>query len=644
MMPMFPRKLSKRAISLFCIFNLCISFLLPVPAFAEKAPLTDDELLDLIQRKSLDYFINERSAVTGLVRDRANNSREGINNSPASIAATGFALAVYASAVSRNWLDYGTAKEMTRKTLQFFLEKAPQEHGFFYHFMDMETGQRFRDSEVSPIDTALLLAGAMFAAEYYEEPDVRELVNKIYDRVDWEWMLHGGKTFAMAWSPESGFQKNRWDTYNESMVMYLQAIGSSAHPIPAESWKAIKRPAGSYKNYRLIFQPPLFTHQYSHIFVDFRNKHDGFADYFRNSTDASLANRAFCMEHADRFPGYGPDSWGLTASDGPTGYAAYGAAPGPARHDGTIAPTGCGSSIVFTPKESLACLRNFYENEDGLWGRYGFADAFNKGKKWVAPDVIGIDQGALFLMIENYRSALIWKMMSKSLPINRAMEAVGFKEGTMELPWPEPPSEKAVYIQQGIEVNALLSDWPNGKPLEMDESFIETGSFKEGRAPKVQIRFGWNRAALFFYAKVADPDLVARKTGRNIWMDDMIELYIDPQGDGLDWGQRGDFQIGFRPDPETGEVLTWSWFGDGGDPQKESAALARSFSDQSGYLVEGAVSWEYLGIKPEPGMVVRLSAAVHDIDSDRSDGKLQWFFRNEEKSGHYVLGKLVLEA
>lgn len=633
----------KKALSLLCIFNLCISLLFVPPVSAGNAPLPDEELLELIQRKSLDYFLFERSQRTGLVRDRAKNFQDERGNPPASIAATGFALAIYGAAASRNWIDYGSARAMTIATLKFFLNEAPQEHGFFYHFMDMESGARYRNSELSPIDTALFLAGAMFAAEFYEEAEIRELVNRIYERVDWAWMLNGGKTLAMSWSPESGFQKSRWDSYNESMIMYLLAIGSPTHPIPAESWKAINRPVGSYKNFRLIYQPPLFTHQYSHIFVDFKDKNDGVADYFKNSVNATLANREFCIEHAKQFSGYGPDSWGLTASDGPTGYAAYGAAPGSSKHDGTIAPTACGSSIVFTPKESIACLKNFYENVDKLWGKYGFADAFNADKKWVAPDVIGIDQGPLFLMIENYRTGLIWKTMVKNTWLRSAMDAAGFKEGTLELAWPDPPKVEAAYVPRGLEMNALLGDWPGGQPLTLDETYLETGSFKDGKAPRVEVRFAWNEAVLFFYAKVADPDLMARKTGRNIWLDDIIELYIDPQGDGLDWGSEKDFQLGFRPDPDTGEVSSWSWFGDRGDPQKESAALAKSFADNAGYLIEGAVSWEYLGIKPVAGSEIRLSVAVHDIDRDRSDGKIQWFFRNEEKSKHYALGKVLLK-
>ena len=622
---------------------ICL-FLIPSPAFSKTSPASEEEFLELIQRKSFDYFVQERNPVTGLVRDRAHNFEQDGTSAPGSIAAVGFALTAYPVGVSRDWMDYGTARDMTLNTLRFFWETAPQEHGFFYHFLSMETGQRIKNSELSPIDTALFLAGALFAAEYYEDPEIRELVQKIYARIDWKWMLHGGKTFAMAWSPETGFQNQRWDHYNESMILYLEAIGAPANAIPASSWKNIARPVGSYSDYHVIKMAPLFTHQYSHIWVDFRQKNDGFADYFRNSIDATLANRAFCIEMSSKFKSYGPESWGLTASDGPAGYKAYGALPGHAVHDGTIAPTACGSSIVFTPQESLACLRNIYENIQGVWGRYGFADAYNLDRAWVSQDVLGIDQGPLLLMIENYRTQFIWKTMSKNNSIQQAMKAVGFKEGTMELPWPDPPVHEAVFLPKGLDLDASLRDWPSGTaPIILDESTKEFGDFQNAADLGAQIRFGWNNEALFFYAKVTDESLISRKTGRNIWMDDMVEIYVDREGDGLIWGNDKDLQLGFRPDAGSDRVSTWSWFGEEKDPQQESMIYTKHFEDAAGYIIEGAIRWEFLKLEPEADRAINISAAVHDADKDNSGGKFQWFFRNEDEEKRYVLGKVLLE-
>ncbi len=634
----------KAALPFLSILYLSLVFF-PDPAAVSAVPsLSDEELLDKIQRQSLEFFTAERNLKTGLVRDRADNFKTG-KPGAASIASVGFALTAFGVGVSRNWLDREAAREMTRRTLDFFLRSAPQEHGFFYHFLDMETGKRAHRSELSPIDTALFLAGALFAAEFYGDPQIRELAEKIYERVDWPWFLHGGETLALSWSPEEGFNKQRWDHYNESMILYLLAVGSPAHPIPASSWRAQLRPVGSYGPFRLIQFPPLFGHQYSHIWMDFRDKNDGYADYFKNSLQATLANRKFCVDQASRFESYGPNSWGLTASDGPFGYRAYGAPPGWAQHDGTVAPTACGSSIVFTPKESLACLRYFYENLGGkLWGRYGFSDAFNLDRKWFDTEVIGIDQGALLLMIENYRTGLIWKTMSRNAALERAAKAVGFKPGTMAISWPEPPEYRAPYVFGGIQVDGLFKDWPNGPSIHLDRSSLELGNVKDDLDLSGDIRFAWDEKALYFAAAVKDESLVMKKTGKNIWLDDLIEIYIDAKGDGLYWYDKKDFQIGFRPHIEDGGAEVWSWFQGGEDLLQSGQSAARSFVDTKGYWLEGAILWSYLGISPQAVSEIRASVAIHDSDGDRSAAKLHWFFRNEQDFQRFALGKVILEG
>ncbi len=625
------------------IFSQMFSFLSPLGFSAEETRLSDEELLTTIQRKSFDYFIAERDEATGLVKDRAHNTQKGATPSQASIAAVGFALTAYGVGVKNNWIDVATARQMTYQTLKFFWEQAPHEHGFFYHFMNPSTGQRSKNSELSPIDTAILLAGILFAAEYYEDAEIRDLAMKIYDRMDWQWMLHNGETFPLEWSPERGFSKLRWDHYNESMILYLFAIGSNTHPIPASSWKAIVRPVGSYKGIKVMEHPPLFTHQYSHIWVDFRNKNDGIADYFQNSVNATLANRQFCIDQADTYSTYGPNSWGLTASDGPGGYKAFGAPPGWAEHDGTIAPTGCGGSIVFTPKESIACLRHFYEDVENLWGDYGFADAFNTKKKWVASDVIGIDQGTILLMIENYRSGFIWEVMNHNAQLKKAMEAVGFKPGTKELDWPEPPQIKAPYIFGGLTVDGYFKDWPNSDVIKLDRNNKESGEIKDDQDLRADYRFAWDENYLYFAVKVKDQDIYTRRSGRNIWQDDMVELYIDPQGDGLSWYQKSDFQLGFRVNAEEEGVSAWSWFQGGEDPTEGGYVKVHGFAYGKGYQMEGAIRWNYLGMHAEPGEVVRLSVSVHDFDRPKKEGKLQWFFRNEEDWKRFALGKILLE-
>ena len=633
---------NKILISIFAVLLSCF------PGFGLRAkttsPVTHEELLETIQRQSFQFFLSERNSNTGLIRDRANNFRKHQETTPASIAASGFALTAYGVGAKRNWIDYGSAQKMTLEILDFVLNHVEEKNGFFYHFLDPETGKRANKSEVSPIDTALFLAGALFAAEFYEDVRIRDLAIKIYERVDWPWMLNGGEMFSLSWSPESGFNKRRWDHYDESMILYLLAIGSPSHPVPASSWREISRPVGSYQGHRMIQMPPLFTHQYSHIWVDFRNINDGFADYFKNSVQASLANRAFAMDEARKFKSYGANSWGLTASDGPFGYKAYGAPPGWAFHDGTVSPSGCGSSIVFTPKESLDCLNYLYNNlKENIWGEYGFSSAFNLDKNWFSEYAIAIDQGDLILMIENYRSELIWKTMNRSSYLQTALKAVGFKEGSVDLPWPNPPTHKAAYLHAGIQIDGYLKDWPRTDLIKLDKSNKENGSIKDAADLSGEIRFGWNEYALFFAAEVTDNNLVAKKSGKNIWKDDCFELFVDPDGDGLFWNDSKDFQIGFTPNEKNDQVKVWSWFQNDSEESRNQIA-AKGFVHGGGYLIEGAVKWNYLGMRPKVGDMIKAGPAIHDLDLDGSEAKLQWFFRNEDKLQRFNLGNISLEA
>jgi hypothetical protein len=614
-----------------------------LPAFGQTAGLPDAELLDLIQRKSFDYFVQERDPGTGLVADQASNFEPDGHPTGASIAATGFGLAAYAVGVERGWISRERALSMTRQTLQFFYQTAEHERGFFYHFLNMKTGVRMRNSELSPIDTALLLAGAFFAAEYFDDHAVRTLVRKIYERIDWNWMRNGADTLSLSWSPEQGFNRRHWAHYDESILMYLMAIASPTHPIPVSSWHAIARPVGSYRDYRLIQMPPLFTHQYPQIFFDFRNQNDGYADYFKNSVNATLANRAFCMDQSSAYSTYGPDTWGLTACEGPSGYRAYGAPPGWASHDGTVAPTGCGSSIVFTPNESMACLRNLYEKYgDRLWGKYGFSDAFNLDKNWFSQMAFGINQGPLLLMIENHRTELLWDVMKRIDFLQQAMEKVGFKPGTMDLPWPDPPVYEAIYLPGGIQVDAYMKDWPNSKAIELDRTFREIGTLTDDEDLSATVRFGWDERALYFVADITDDSVIARKYGKDIWMDDLFEIYIDPHGDGLHWNSPRDFQIGFRPTLGNDAVEVWSWFQGDTASAFSGPISSKGFVHAKGYLLEGAVRWEFLDVEPQPDRALRVSVAVNDIDRDRSTAKLQWFFRNEKDFQRFELGKVIL--
>ena len=620
-------------------------FFISCSVAAQEPSADHGAFLEEVQQSAFRFFEEQHHPYTGLVRDSASNRPGAASNAPASIAGVGFALTIYPAAVERGWMSRASAQALTVRTLEFFLDHAAQHKGFFYHFLNFETGEKMNGSELSPIDTALFLAGALFAAEYYDDAKIRDLVQKIYERIDFPWMLNKGKTFALAWSSETGFSKARWDHFDESLLLYVLATGSPAHPISAEAWRGILRPAGSYRDYRLIQMPPLFAHQYPHVWLDLRGQNDGFADYFENSVNASRANRAFCIDQASKFAGYGPNLWGLSASEGPSGYRAYGAPPGwTVFHDGTISPSACGSSIVFTPEESIACLENIRINySDTMWGPYGFSDAMNVGKGWFSDKVLAIDQGPLFLMIENYRTGLIWKFMSQSAPVRSALEKMGFRKGALALPWPEPPVYRASYVSSGIRVDGFLNDWPPGETIVMNsKEHKDFGDFDGSGDLGATVRFAWDYENLYFVAKVDDDDVVAKRTGEHIWRDDLLEIYVDPEGDGLFWKDPRDYQLGFRPGRDDRELAAWSWFQGGEDPLEGKKVYAKSYTDAKGYIIEGAIRWDFLGVTPEPGKEIRLSPAVHEMDRKGEDGKLVWFFRNEEKYQRFVLGKVIL--
>ena len=290
---------------------------------------------------------------------------------------------------------------------------AAQERGFYYHFLSMNNGKRVWGCELSSVDTTIFMCGALHAGEYFKGTDVEEIANELYERIDWRWMLNGRDILCMGWNPEDGFLSYYWDIYNESPFIYALAIGSPTHPIDSSSWDAFKRPVGRYGSYSFIycFTGSLFINQYSHAWIDFRNIKDRYANYWDNSVKATMANRQYCIDNANKHKGYGEDCWGLTACLGPNGYQGYGGGvPGKTIDDGTIAPCAAAGSIPFAPKECIGALRYMYVNYGTrVYGPCGFYDGFNIDENWFSKETLGIDQGITLLMIENYRSQGVWK-------------------------------------------------------------------------------------------------------------------------------------------------------------------------------------------------------------------------------------------
>lgn len=399
----------------------------PLNTFALSA--NDDRLLDEISQAAFQFFWEETNPHTGLIKDRsmANNPDPRMI---ASIAATGFGLTGLCIAAQRGWQPAEKIAQRVRDCLKYLLQM-PHQHGFLFHFVNMNTGDREFTSEISSIDTSLLLCGVLTCGAYFEDKEIQGLTRQFYERVDWNWMLNGASQLSMGWKPESGFLKARWDKYSELMMIYLLGMGSPTHPLPAGTWDAWERVPLEYDGIKIIgSDAPIFVHQYSHAWFDFRGRRDRYTDYFQNSVDATRIHKKFCLSLAGKFPDYSDDLWGITASDSMYGYVAWGGPPPMGPIDGSVVPCATAGSLVFLPEDTLRVLRNIRTNPKfagRVWKRYGFVDAFNPLKNWYDPDVIGIDLGITMLMAENLRSGFVWKTFMKNDAAQMGMEQAGFR-------------------------------------------------------------------------------------------------------------------------------------------------------------------------------------------------------------------------
>jgi hypothetical protein len=405
---------------------------------AYRLSRADDRFLEDLSRRSFAFFWEQADIRTGIVRDRARTDGAPASEAAASIgsiASVGFGLSGLCIAAARGWQPRASAIDRAEATLRWFAEQMPQEHGWFYHFVNLETGARAWQSEVSSIDTALLLSGVLTVRSCFgDDADVVRYADTIYRRVDFQWMLAGSPTLlSHGWKPESGFLAARWDRFCELMILYALAIGSPSHPIPAASWFAWSRPVMNFGPYTYIsWSDPLFVHQYSHAWIDFRRLREGGSsavDWFQNSVTATRAHRAFVLSLAPEFPGYSDNIWGITASDSRKGYVAWG---GPPRHpaiDGTVVPAAAAGSLMFAPDIAIPALREMHRRfGNRIYGRYGFADAFHPTDGWINRDVIGIDLGITLLSAENLRTGRVWSWFLQNAEIAAALtriESVG---------------------------------------------------------------------------------------------------------------------------------------------------------------------------------------------------------------------------
>jgi hypothetical protein len=389
----------------------------------------DDQFLEEMEKANFLFFWEQANPRTGLVKDRA-NATAADSRTVASIAATGFGLTGLCIGLKRGYMPYADVHKRVLTTLRFLWKSMPTHRGFFYHFADINTGERMWDSEVSTIDTAILLCGILFCREYFKGDEVSDIAHNIFNRVDWTWVLEDTSLVSHGWTPEGGFLPYRWDFYSELLMMYLLGLGSYAHPMPAITWDAWKRTVFNYDGLSYIGSfSPLFVNQYSQAWFDLRGKHDKYADYFNNSVVSSEVHRRFCLELSRQFPDYSDDLWGITASDSKNGYVVWGGPPEIGPIDGTVVPSATGGSLAFLPQASLRVLK-YIKAKYGqrAWARYGFVNAFNPLTNWFDPDVIAIDTGITMLMAENLRTGFVWSTFMKNSEARRGMQRAGFED------------------------------------------------------------------------------------------------------------------------------------------------------------------------------------------------------------------------
>jgi hypothetical protein len=460
-----PMKFSKLIILLAFLFTACVLPQKTGTAFISHGkidfPLTagDEMMLDSIQRKTFLFFMGEHHPEWGIVKDRT------AIWAPASIASTGFAIPCFAIGAERKWITRDQAARITLNMLDFFHNSVQSAEanvtgykGFYYHFLAMDTGTRTWNCELSSVDTGLLMMGIIFARNYYNldnetEKRIRELAGKLLGRVDWDFMQMPGtgrfaNTLSMGWTPEKGQHDYGWAGYNEALFLYILAAGSGMEKAEEsyEAWLSTYKWQTPYEGLSHVAFPPLFGHQFSHAFIDLRGLSDSFMkekgiDYFENSRRATYVQRQYAVDNPHGWVGYDSLCWGVTASDGPTekynfddkkflGYAGRGSS-GPDYNyfdDGTIAPYGPLSSLPFAPEIVLPTAKSLLEKYgDKIWGKYGFYDSFNLTANWVDDDYIGIDQGPMLIMIENFRTGLVWDFMMKDEIIQVGLTRLGFE-------------------------------------------------------------------------------------------------------------------------------------------------------------------------------------------------------------------------
>ena len=615
------------------------------PENAASGPATDAEL-DRIQRAAFRYVMEQRDPASGLVY----NTSEA--NAPASPTASGVALSAIPIGIERGWISREDGYRLALQIVQS-LGHADGRRGFFYHFLTPHGGTRTWDSEVSGIDSAVLFAGAMVIAEYFQGTEVATLANQLIDRAEWPWFLDGEETLKWSWRPETGFEGGM-TTFSESILAYLLAMGSQSHPIPPSSWDALKRPISRSDGHPMVYTPDgsLFAYLLPLAWFDLRDRHDAYLDYWTNAKTAIESNIQFCRTHQDQYRTYREGLWGLSAALGPSGYKPYGAMPGEhIIHDGTVAPYVVAASMPLLPQAAIDAYRRMERLSQTLWTKYGLGNALNLDRGYACQESIALDQGLALLMVENMRTGLIWRLFMHHPVAQRAMAAAGFVPGSLNEPKPpavipgNPGASMTVpMVDHAVTIDGDLHEWIREEAIELTpvgRRNVESGSFRDAKDASALIFLGWTDEVFYVAGIVLDDEFVTRREHEQIYRDDCLELFWDLDGDGFRFDANPhDIQIGLAPGGPQGAWQLWAWGPLKRMPSEVKAALIR----QDGHVeFELAIPRTLLpGLVP--GVPVRFGVDYHDRDTDDKEGKLTWSIDTASVPGTILFGQMTLSA
>jgi len=631
------------------VYILIASFALSL-AYSYASAADDDKFLEKVERQAFDYFINETNKGTGLT---LNTTEHG---SPATNAASGFTLSAMVIGAERGWISRDTAYNICLKILTTF-KNMESFDGFTYHYFDANNRSRVWTSEVSCIDTSLFIAGVITVGEYFKGTQVGALADELFKKVNWKWFLNNERCLQMSWKPEKGFS-GRIDSFSEGIICYILAMGSTTFSIPKECWDSFTRPVSQYGGYKLIYVSDggLFQYLFPLVWLDLRDKHDKYADYWQNAIKAAKANMKYCLDNSESFATYREGFWGLSASLSPDGYRNFGARPGRNKHNGTVAPYAVAGSIPLIPKLAIASYEFMYDRVSAVRKRYGLTDAFNIDRKWASEYYIAIDQGLALLMIENYRTGLIWKYFMRNDYVKRGLAAAGFVPGKLDEPsalasCTGNPNDRIIVkrLSKKITIDGDDSDWVNSGYTEVfltakDNRNIEMtiGAVKNDADLSATFYLGRDDKNLYIMGRIKDDSLVNTETKDMIYKDDCVEIFFDTNNDGYYFDRNPyDYQLGIAPYGPEKKPQVWAW----GYAQKvpENISYAAKLT-KDGYNVEVKIPFEAINnFKPDKNRCVGFTIAVHDRDTDGTTKKLTWSIDSASQPGKIILGIMQFE-